>query len=574
MKKHCEVYRMNFYLLIVVTFMTAFTLGTPSNGVCIEKQTQQKSATVDVRILAINDFHGQLTERRDVSGRPVGGAPVLASYLLAASDGMKDRAFIVHVGDLVGASPPESSLLQDEPSVMFFNMLANKFCTYKNRMHQKCNIVGTVGNHEFDEGYDEMMRLVMGGNHVNGPYLEDPWKGAVFPYVCANVVSEDTGLPILPPYVVKEVDEVPLAFVGAVLENTSTIVTASGIKGLAFLEEARAINEQVEILKSKGIQTIIALIHQGGSQKPYGGPTDPGAGPVSGDIVNIVKALDSEVDVVISGHWHKFTNALIKNNEGSDILVTQAFWKGTAYADIDLKIDRHTLDVVAKSAEIITTWADKGPGLKPHVQVSKLVKKAEEAVEPLTGRVIAQAAAAVGMTGNDAGESALGDLVADSQRAAMGTDFAFLNPGSIRSDMDAGEVTWGELYMIQPFNDHLIKMELTGEQIYELLNQQWSGQPFPRVLQISGLHYTWDAAMPENDRIIEIRKDGNPIEKASMYTVTVNSFLAGGGDRFTVLLGGANQEVGPIDLDALIAYIQSLQQPFTYPLKNRITKIN
>ena len=574
MKKHCEVCRRNFYLLILVTFMTVFTLGTPSNGVCMDEQTREKSATVNIRILAINDFHGQLTEGSNVSGRPVGGASVLASYLLAASEGMEDRTLIVHAGDLVGASPPESSLLQDEPSIMFFNMLANEYCTYKNRMHRKCNIVGTVGNHEFDEGYDEMMRLFMGGNHVNGPYLEDPWRGAVFPSVCANVVSEDTGLPILPPYVVKEVDGVPLAFVGAVLEKTSTIVTASGIQGLTFLEEAKAVNEQVAILKSKGIQTIIALIHQGGFQKPYCGPTDPGADTVSGDIVNIVKALDSEVDVVISGHWHKFTNALIKNNEGSDILVTQAFWRGSAYADIDLKIDRHTLDVVAKSAEIITVWADEGPGLKPNAHVSKLVKKAEETVEPITGRVIAQADAAVGMTGNDAGESALGDLVADSQRAAMGTDFAFLNPGSIRANMEAGEVTWGELYMIQPFNDCLSKMELTGEQIYDLLNQQWSGQPFPRILQISGLEYTWDAARPEEDRIIEIRKDGKPIERASRYTVTANIFLAEGGDNFTVFLGGTNKEVGPIDLNALIAYVQSLPQPFTYPLKNRITKIN
>ena len=400
---------------------------------------------LQVQILAINDFHGQLTDSLYVSGRPVGSAPVLAAYLKAAAKGMEDRTFMVHAGDLVGASPPVSALLQDEPTIQFFNLLGNRFCRYKNPMDPKCNLVGSVGNHEFDEGRDELMRLYRGGNYIDGPFLQDPWRGASFPHVCANVVVEDAHRTLLPPFVIKMVRNIPVAFIGAILENTPSIVTASGIAGLAFTEEARAINQQVARLKRRGVQTIIVLLHQGGSQAAYDGATDPASGEVTGDIVDIVKALDSEVDVVVSGHTHGFTNALIANNEGADILVTQAWSKGTAYADIDLEIDRRSRDVVAKSAEIKTTWADEGPGLAPDPATLTLVAEAEAATEPLTGQVIAEAAAAISQEQNSAGESALGDLIADAQRAAMQTDFAFMNPGGIRAGLDAGEVTWGEL---------------------------------------------------------------------------------------------------------------------------------
>jgi 5'-nucleotidase len=532
------------------------------------------SKQLKIQILAINDFHGQLTNR-NLYGRPVGSAPVLASYLKAAAQGMEKQTFIVHAGDFVGASVPESSLLQDEPTIEFFNLLGNRFCRDKFPMHPKCNLVGTVGNHEFDEGVTEMMRLFKGGNHADGPFLQNPWKGAAFPHVCANVVNEETKRTLLPPFSIKLVKGVPVAFIGAVLEDTPSIVTASGIAGYDFIGEAEAVNKQVARLKRWGIQAIVVLIHQGGHQGYYAGPTDPSAGEVTGDIVEIVKALDSEVDVVVTGHWHGFTNALMTNDKGAEILVTQAWSKGTAYADIDLEIDRRSRDVVAKTAEIITTWADQGPGLKPDQKVADLVERASAATEPLTSQVIAESAIEISATQNDAGESALGNLIADAQRATMGTDFAFMNPGGIRADLDAGEVTWGELYTIQPFNNYLIKMDLSGQQIYDLLNQQYAPyQPYDRIMQVSGLTYTWDAQRPSDDRIVEILKDGTPIDLDAIYTVAVNSFIAEGGDNFGVLLAGTNQEVGPIDLDALIAYIQSLEQPFSSYVEDRIERQN
>lgn len=532
------------------------------------------ASRLHVKILSINDFHGQLSAGRRVGNRPVGGAAVLAAYLKAAQQGVEDQTVIVHAGDHVGASPPASALLQDEPSISFLNLLANKHCYDKTPPRTRCNMVATLGNHEFDEGKDEMLRLIQGGNHANGPFLENPYQGAHFPYVSANVVDNSTGKPILPPYIIKEIGGMPIAFIGAVLKETPTIVTPSGVAGLSFLDEAEAINSYIPELKKAHVRAIVVLIHQGGRQATYQGSTAPNATAINGNIVNIVSRLDDEIDVVVSGHAHSFTNALLKNQHGKEILVTQAFSSGTAYGDIDLQIDRATRDVVGKSAAIITTYADAGPGLTPDTGVALLVKQAEDKVAPLVNQVIGETPSDIVRAQNAAGESALGNLIADAQRAAMNTDFALMNPGGIRTDISAGTVTWGELFAVQPFGNSLVKMELTGQQVYALLNQQWLNQPFPRIMQISGLSYTWDNNRPIGDRIVEVRQNGVPIVLANTYTVTVNSFMAAGGDNFTVLTQGANQLGGPIDLDALIAYIQALPQPFSAPPLGRIQRVN
>jgi 5'-nucleotidase len=366
-----------------------------------------------------------------------------------------------------------------------------------------------------------------------------------------------------------------LAFIGAVLKETPTIVTPTGVAGLKFLDEADSINRYVRWLrKTHGLRTFIVLLHQGGRQTTYEGPTQSN-GLVNGrELVDIVSRLDDDVDVVISGHAHAFTNALLKNRNGAEILVTQAFSAGTAYGDIDLLIDRQSRDVVAKSASIVTTYRDAGPGLTPHPQVARLVERAQATVAPLVNRVIGTAATDLVRAESPSGESALGNLIADAQRAALGTDFAFMNPGGIRADLAAGPVTYGQLFTIQPFGNSLVRMELTGQQIYDLLNQQWVNQPFPRILKTSGLTYVWDGNRPIGDRIVEVSRDGVPIDRLATYTVTINSFLAAGGDNFTVLLGGRNQIGGPLDLDALIAFIQTLSQPFSASIEGRIVRLN
>lgn len=570
-----------------------------------EHQAANEESWVHFKILGMNDFHGQLEPRR-LFGRPAGGAAVLASYLKAESKKSENGAIIVHAGDQVGASPPISALLQDEPSITFLNMLANRKCRFnevdddddyraehgrKNdrdhdndgnsdrRFNPGCNIVGTLGNHEFDEGVDEMLRLINGGIHANGPFLDPDYKGAKFPYVVANVVYADSGKPVLPPYVIKRIKGVPIAFIGAVLKETPTIVTPTGVAGVRFLDEAEAINSYVPELKKQGVRAIVVTIHQGTSQKYYGGATQPEPFDVGGSIGPIIQNLDDEIDIVVSGHWHRFTNALMSNKNGKLILVTQAFSRSTAYSDIDVAIDPKSKDIVEMSAKIVTTWGDAGPGLTPDAQVATLVAQAASAVAPRVNQVIGTAANDILRSQNVAGESALGNLIADAQRTAMSTDVAFMNAGGIRADLAGGQVTWGDLFTVQPFNNNLVSMNLTGAQIVQLLNQQWAGQPYARILKTSGITYTWDGkgtADFSDDSVIEgsIMINGLPIDPTMTYSVTVNSFMAAGGDNYTVLPGGTNRIIGSVDLDALISYIQSLPQPFNYAIQGRIQKIN
>lgn len=525
---------------------------------------------VSINLLSINDFHGQLSPR-SVAGRPAGGAAVLAAYLKAASN---DNTLIVHDGDQVGASPPNSALLQDEPSISFFSLLANPHCRDFSRQmqmprsvqpfaQQRCNLIGTLGNHEFDDGRTELLRLLTGGNHRNGPFLDDPWQGARFPMVSSNVIDQSTGESLLPPYSIYFSDGVRIGVIGAVLKETPSIVSPSGVAGLRFIDEADAINQSVAELRRHGVHAIVVALHQGGQQSSYDGPTNPEADTVTGPVVDIIERLDDEVDVVISGHAHGFTNALVPNANGKPILVTQAFSAGTAYADIELVVSRRSRDIVEKSAAILTTWADQGAGLSPDPQVAALVAQTDVQVEPLVARVVGVAQGDINRTETPAGESALGNLIADAQRVATDAQISFMNPGGIRADLASGEVTWGELFAIQPFANDLVSMDLTGAQIKTLLEQQWIGQSYTRLLKPSGIRYSWSASRPEGNRVIEIHDAGGaPINPAAIYRVTVNFFLAGGGDNFTILTEGQNRVVGPVDLDALVDYIEALPQPF------------
>ena len=550
----------------------------------------RRDPQVSVKLLGINDFHGQLSPRTlgpPTALRPVGGAAVLASYLQAAADQAEGAAFIIHAGDHVGASPPNSALLQDEPSVDVLNTLANKWCIpfglqrklpdfLEPYAQTRCNVVGTLGNHEFDEGATELLRLLTGGNHPKGPFLDAHWQGARFPYVSANVVKTSTGKTLLPPYTIKVANGIPIGVIGAVLKDTPTIVTPSGVAGLQFVDEADAINASVAQLKRQGVRTIVVTIHQGLRQAPtYEGPTNPDVQGLTGPIIDIVKRLSDEVDVVVSGHAHGFTNALVANNNGKQILLTQAFSASTAYDDIDLSISRKTGDVVEKSAAIVTTWGDQGVGLNPDATVAKIVGAADERVAPLVNRLVGVAQVAITRAENAAGESTLGNLIADAQRASAGAQFAFMNPGGIRDDLNAGEVLWGELFAIQPFSNDVVAMDVTGAQIKTLLEQQWINQNPAKILKISGLKFTWDANLPIGSRVVDIRDgSGTPLDPNATYRVAVNSFLAGGGDNFLVLASGTNRVVGAVDLDALVNYVESLQQPFTAQIEERIKRLN
>lgn len=552
-----------------------------------------RTPPVSVRLLGLNDFHGQLPAGRLVAGRPVGSAAVLKSWLDAAAQGWDDRLLIASAGDLVGASPLASALLRDEPTLSFFNSLGNRHCSRRLPYAGHCNLVATVGNHEFDKGRAELLRQLRGGNHADGPFLDDPWRGVNHAWVAANVLDTASGRPLLPSWTVKDLRytdrhgkrrTLQVGVIGAVLRGTPSLVAAEGIAGLSFVDEAEAINRQVRTLRGRGVETIVVLLHQGGTQAGYQGPTDAARPTASGEVAGIVSRLDPAVDVVLSAHTHQFSNALLPNRAGRPVLVTQAYSAGTAYAEIDLKIDPRTRDVVEKSARIVTTYADTGPGLAPDAEALALTTRAEEAVAPLANRVVASYSGDITRAQTAAGESALGNLIADAQAATMGSHFAFMNPGGIRADLScpAGpcEATYGALFSVQPFGNVLTRMTLTGTQIRRLLEQQWQASGV-RFLQVSGLAYTWDASLVVgnscNACVIEVRHaaTGAPLDPAATYSVTVNSFLADGGDDFSVLLEGTDRVGGPLDLDGLIDWLPTQAQPVAVPaVGQRIVRID
>jgi 5'-nucleotidase len=511
---------------------------------------------IRVRILGMNDFHGQLEAGRTFQSRPVGSAAVLAAHLRASQAAFAGPTLIVHAGDWVGASPPSSALLQDEPSIQWLNLLANEHCRYEARADPRCNLAAAPGNHEFDEGVTELLRLVNGGPAAQGDFLESPYRGARFPYVCANVIDRVSSRSLLPAYVIKQVGAARLAIVGAVTEDAPNLVVKSGVRRVRFVDAASAVNRQVRLLQKQGVQAIVVSIHKGGAQEPYAGPTRADSPGPSEGIVDFIQRLDSAVDVVISGHAHAFTNALMANAKGQRILVTQAASAGTAFAEIDLSIDPATHDVTEKSARIVPTWADEGPGLKPASDVAALVERARQRVVPLTSAVVGTLPEALTDDPNVAGESALGNLIADAQRAAMQGDVALMNQGGIRSELRAGEQTWGALFAVQPFSNTLTAMQLTGAQLLRALEQQWRDTP-PRLLQSSGLRYVWDPAAPVGARVREVEVGGKPLRKQARYRVVVNSFLADGGGGFEVFTQGKKREPGPVDLDALVAYLKA-----------------
>ena len=565
--------------------VTFALLGALLVGACAKHAAAPTLAATDagrtdpaihVKILGINDFHGQLSPKR-VQGRPVGGAAALASYLRAASAGMADRAFFVHAGDLVGASPANSALLQDEPSVMFLNLLANSSCDTRRARNSACNVIGTVGNHEFDEGLTELRRLLEGGRHADGPYLEDPWQGARFPTVSANVLYAATRQPVFPPYVVREVGGAKLAFVGAVLRRTPTIVMASAVAGLAFEDEADAVNRVIPELHAQGVHAIVLLIHQGLSQEPYTGLTRPDATAPTGALLDVIRRLDDDVDVIISGHTHQFTNSLVPNAHGKPMLVVQAWSYATAFDDIDVWVDPVSQDIVAKRAQIITAWNDEGPGRSPDAAVAALVARADARVAPRVEQVLAQAEAPIERTTNAAGESVLGDLIADAQRDIAGADFAMINPGGIRADLPAGTITWGAAFAVQPFGNDVLTLTLTGQDLVDVLNEQWGhGQPSGgRVLSISGFMYSWNGSTPEGgSRVIEVHDlHGIPLVPSRSYTLATNQFLAEGGDGFSVLQRLKRSETGHLDRDALVEYLKKASRPLTVPTIPRIVLV-
>jgi 5'-nucleotidase len=530
-----------------------------------------QAAPVDVRILAINDFHGnlrpppggiQIADPGDKTKKitvPAGGSEAMAT-LVRQLRGGHDNTIFVAAGDLIGASPLLSAMFHDEPTIESMSMMGLE--------------LSAVGNHEFDEGKNELLRMQNGGCHpidkCQGPH---PFSGARFHYLAASTFDTTTGKTIFPPYEIKEFGGIPIAFIGLTLKGTPGIISPESAAGLEFRDEADTVNALVPELKARGVEAIVVLIHEGGI--PSGDYNEcPG---ISGPIVDIVKKLDKAVDVVISGHTHR---AYVCEIDGR--LVTSGDKFGTLVTAIDLKLDPVTRDVISARADNVIVRT--GPLAKDPEQTA-LLAAYDKVAAPIANRKAGSITETLSRVPNDTGESPLGDIIADAQLAATSRDadgaavIAFTNPGGVRTDIprkEDGAVTYADLFASQPFRNQLVTLTLRGTQIRNMLEQQWLDPKRPRILQLSkGFSYAWDAAKPYGEHVIAERMalNGQRIDPAASYRVTVNNYLALGGDGFTVLKDGTAPRFGVYDVDALYGYFQA-HGPVSPAPTDRITRLN
>jgi 5'-nucleotidase len=554
---------------------------------------------VSAHLLAFNDFHGNIDPPTGsggvVNGTPAGGVEYLAHQvktLRAELEQTTPHVFTVGAGDFVGGTPLVSAAFHDEPTIESMNSLGLD--------------ITSVGNHEFDEGVAELLRLQTGGCHPeDGCQDGDGFGGADYPILAANVVYRGNNLPILLPFVVKFVGKVPVAFVGMTLEGTPSIVNPAGIQNVRFLDEAATANFYARLLGRIGIRSLVLLIHEGGSQAPPPPVQDPsGCANFSGDITGIVSELHPAYGVVVSGHTHRPYVCELPNSSGVDTLVTSAGSFGTLVTDVEFTLDQQTkrfLSATARNTIAVNgvqnpdgSWARDAAGnfirnpalVDPDAQV--IADKYRAAVAPIANRVVGSITADITRTQNLAGESALGDVIADGMLAytqAAGAQLALMNPGGIRADLThafspggeaPGQVTFGEVFTVQPFNNLVVTITLTGAQLKAVLEQQFpgfGGQTVQRILQVSsGFTYTWSSTAAPGDKVANIALNGVPIDPAATYRVTTNDFLANGGDGFTNLTGGTDRTVAPdFDVDSLAAYLGA-NAPVAPGPQNRITR--
>lgn len=581
-------------LVLAATGALAAALTVTVSGPASSAKPDQPRL-VPIQLLSINDFHGNLAPPSGSSGTvtrlnsdgtttalTVGGAEYLSTHLQMARAG-HPNSLTVSAGDNIGASPLLSAAFHDEPTILALNAMGLQ--------------VSSVGNHEFDEGSAELLRMQNGGCRTDDGCYDPghPFPGAAFHYLAANVINDATGQTLLPPYWVRNVNGNPIGFIGMTLKDTPTIVTASGVAGLSFRDEVTTANHYAQVLQKQGVKAIVAVVHQGGipASSAYNYDCNaggPGSG-LSGDIVPIAQQLSPKIDLVLTGHTHTAYVCDIPDPDGQPRLVTSASSFGRLFTDVEGQINTRSHDFVRSSLTAtnvpVTRDVPKDPA------VSSIIDTYNTLIAPIANRPVGYISADILGRGSTAPEKPLGDVIADSQLEATSSAstgnavMAFMNPGGIRADLvytasgDEGDgvVTYGEAFTVQPFTNLVETVSLTGAQIITLLQQQFTGknETDPKVLQVSkGFTYTLDTTKTGADRIVtsSVKLNGVALDPTATYRVTVNNFLAGGGDNFTVLQQGTDPVVTAIDLDAFVDYLtahSSASSPLAPPPADRIT---
>ncbi len=570
---------------VAMVFVAATLAAVPMSAEAEAAKRPRPKPDVQVQLLAFNDYHGNLeagtpgtvvTDPAVPAGVPAGGSEFLSTHLAELRAGHRN-SLTVAAGDLIGGSPFLSGLFHDEPSVESLNAMGLD--------------VSSVGNHEFDEGVTELLRMQRGGCHpVDGCYFPDePYAGADFKYLAANV-KDKRGRTPLPPYWVKSMQGVKVGFIGMTLEGTDALVAQAGIKGWDFQDEVTTANALVPKLRREGVQAIVVLLHEGGAQT---GSYDECTG-ISGPVVDIAKSLDPEIDAVVTGHTHQPYNCTLPDPAGQPRTVTSAFSFGRIVSEINLSLNAKTGEVDRTKTtavnHVVTQNVAKDPAL------TAIIAKWKSISDAIGGRVIGQIAAPILRRGDRQLESDLGNLVADAQlwaTAGNGAQIALMNPGGLRQDLrydspvgTGGDVTFSEAFDVQPFGNLLSTIPMTGQQVIDVLKQQCQplgGSRSFLFLGVSeGLTYTLDRTIGTSGTtplctsvsVTNVQLNGVPLDPTATYQVTVNNFLVDGGDNFTVFaqVDPSLRVGGGVDLDALEDYIVAFS-PVSPPGIDRVTEL-
>jgi 5'-nucleotidase len=548
----------------------AAALVTAAPAAAQHKKKKRPPKPAEIQLLAINDFHGHLDPAQSGTVTrtglpedrvPAGGAAYLATHIRMLRHRNPHTLFVA-AGDLVGGSPLLSSLFHDEPAIELMNKLGL--------------VISAVGNHEFDEGQAELRRMQYGGCHpADGCRDGDGFAGAQFRYLAANVTSKETGKTFFPPFAVRRIGGVKIGFIGMTLKGTPLLVSPRSSAGLRFRDEALTANKYARVLRRRGVRAIVVLLHEGGfaSRPDVGVNGCPG---LVGPIIDIVRHTTRDVDLFLTGHTHVPYNCLVAGRR-----VTSAGSYGRLITKVELDISRRTDEVKAVRAR---NWV-VGQDVPPAPDITRMVARYSRLAAPIRDRVVGRLARRAGRKRDPSGESRMGNLVADAQREATGATIAFVNPGIVRAGLPAGEVTYGRAFTAQPFGTTLVTMTLTGAQVRGLLEQQWCGRETPNVLYASGVTYTWSSAAARRETgsrcdgiaapVSDLRVNGAPLLDYEAFRVAVNSSIASGGDRFTILHTGTGPEDGSGDADALAAHLEpSLTAgPLMPPARDRITRV-
>ena len=538
------------------------------------------AAPVTVKIVGLNDFHGNLEPIRrpltvlDEAGQQQQLHAAGAAYVATAAEAVREASpynLTIAAGDLIGSSPLISSLFLDEPAIGAMNRLGLDF--------------NAVGNHEFDRGWRELKRIQQGGCEqltMRTPCaVETPYAGADFAFLAANVSMPD-GSTLFPGSAIKRFDigggeSVSIGVIGLTLKDTPTLVTPSGVDGLTFSDEAEAINREVAKLESEGVDAVIVAIHQGLYTDV--GYNDKSCDGVRGPLLDILASVDPRVDLVISGHTHAaYICDFARIDPSRSFLVTSAGYGGSMLTDITMVIDPAENDVLSLSADNIVIQsigtdreghpATPNPAfasITPDPDIAAYVARYAAAAEQAAGRPVGRISGEAKDPGPATEETQLGNLIADAQLAATrsaGAQIALMNNSGIRAGIVPGEdgtLTFGDIYAVQPFGNTLVTKSFTGAQFFALLEQQFDDEGFVQTFSASeGFRLTYDMSRPVGSRVISATLNGQPIDPEAIYRVTMNSFLAAGGDSFTVLEAGTDTVVGPVDLDAMEAYLRAV----------------